>query len=135
MTIATWERRLVALVDEFWVENKGSIGKYQATLHDGTKVTIAFPARKPKPQAAPAPAAKAEPVCLFDLAFRGPCGKPTEAGKFCEEHAAKKCISCGEPATRECSTAYQFVCGFPLCDNCVDNGRGGHVRRAAKGDE
>lgn len=49
MSIPIWERRLVQLVEDFWLENKGAIGRYQATLHDGTKVSITYPAKKPKP--------------------------------------------------------------------------------------
>jgi hypothetical protein len=54
--------------------------------------------------------------CPFDIAYVGQCkgeGKP-----YCEKHAGKECVMCGKQATRECSHTGQFVCGFPLCDDC-----------------
>lgn len=61
-----------------------------------------------------------KPVCKFDLAWRGPCGSEVDKeGEFCDKHAAAKCCSCGQQATRECSqTGIQFVCGAPLCATC-----------------
>lgn len=58
-------------------------------------------------------------TCKFDLAWRGPCGEEAEDGDFCRSHTGVKCVSCGGVATRECAhTGIQFVCGYPLCDNC-----------------
>lgn len=56
--------------------------------------------------------------CTFGLAWIGPCNKELDAHKFCSEHQDKKCSSCGEPATRECSETMGLVCGVYLCDNC-----------------
>lgn len=48
------------------------------------------------------------------------CGKHVEHGRYlCEEHAAAKCASCGQPATHGCDFCGQFVCGTPLCDECT----------------
>lgn len=55
--------------------------------------------------------------CKFDRAWIGACGKPT-ATTFCDEHSKEKCCSCGGQATRECDETGQFVCGFPLCNDC-----------------
>lgn len=83
--------------------------------------------------------------CIFYLAWRGPCGKPTD-GSFCEEHKTIRCCSCGEQAVRECDmTGIQFVCGEPLCTNC-EHGvpdpenlgmfmlGGGHKKKAENGE-
>ena len=51
--------------------------------------------------------------CEYQIAWSGPCGKEN-----CAEHALKKCISCGEKATRDCDETGQFICGAPLCENC-----------------
>ena len=57
--------------------------------------------------------------CKFDKAWIGPCKVDSGASEFCEKHAAMKCCSCGEQATRECDhTGIQFVCGYPLCATC-----------------
>ncbi len=57
--------------------------------------------------------------CQFDKAWIGKCDNPTtEGSKYCKEHTDLKCCSCGKQATRECSETMQFVCGFPLCDDC-----------------
>jgi hypothetical protein len=57
---------------------------------------------------------KACGVCGFDAAWIGPC----EEMRPCPRHADKKCGVCGIAATRECDHAGQFVCGYPLCDDC-----------------
>jgi hypothetical protein len=51
--------------------------------------------------------------CKFDLAWVGECGK-----EGCTKHADVKCVSCGNPATRECDATDVLVCGAPLCDDC-----------------
>lgn len=56
--------------------------------------------------------------CCFSIAWVGRCNLPTHKSKFCEKHKGMKCCSCGEQATNECAETNQFVCGFPLCDNC-----------------
>jgi hypothetical protein len=57
--------------------------------------------------------------CTFST-YGYPCGKPVEHGRYlCEEHAASKCSSCGQPATHGCDFCGQFVCGAPLCDECT----------------
>jgi hypothetical protein len=57
--------------------------------------------------------------CIYDKAWIGKCGKPTIYGSsFCKEHAGMACCVCGEQATHECDHTGQFVCGYPLCDNC-----------------
>lgn len=38
---------------------------------------------------------------------------------FCTSHNGKKCVSCGNQATNECNHTGQFVCGVPLCDECI----------------
>lgn len=55
--------------------------------------------------------------CTYDLAWRGHCQAACE-GDICDEHIKRKCVSCGEQATRECDHTGQFVCGAPLCPNC-----------------
>lgn len=55
--------------------------------------------------------------CKFDLAWVGKCNKPCE-GDFCDGHKNIVCVSCGKPATHECSETMGLVCGFPLCDDC-----------------
>jgi hypothetical protein len=55
--------------------------------------------------------------CKFNKAWVGPCDKEAD-GDYCEEHAKIKCCSCGTQATKECSETSQFVCGFPLCNDC-----------------
>jgi hypothetical protein len=57
--------------------------------------------------------------CSYGLAWVGNCGKPVVKDGFCEDHIGLDCCSCGEQATHECEETGQFVCGFPLCDNCV----------------
>ncbi len=60
-----------------------------------------------------------ETSCKFNKAWIGLCGKePVNERGMCPEHAVKKCVSCGKPATRECSHTGQFVCGYSLCDDC-----------------
>ena len=70
------------------------------------------------------------------------CGAETIGADLCEKHAATKCVSCREPATHGCPFCGQFVCGAPLCDNCVgtsDKGPAGawgflnhvHIRKGA----
>lgn len=58
-------------------------------------------------------------ACKFEKAWIGPCGKECEAD-FCKEHLQVKCCVCGKQAKRECSYCGQFVCGYPLCDDCED---------------
>lgn len=56
-------------------------------------------------------------MCKFGKAWTGPCNE--EGEPYCPEHDGVKCCSCGEQATHECAvTMTQFVCGYPLCDNC-----------------
>lgn len=76
--------------------------------------------------------AKAEHVpCGYNEPYRGPCTKP--GSPHCEEHTVS-CFSCGKPATHGCDHAGQFVCGYPLCDDCVGrNGENGHLHKP-KGD-
>ena len=60
-----------------------------------------------------------ENKCTYNLAWIGNCKKETtEGNKCCDEHKDKKCCSCGEPATHECSETMGLVCGADLCDNC-----------------
>lgn len=53
--------------------------------------------------------------CIYDLAWRGPCGKPSKDG-YCPEHAKEFC-RCGKKATRQCDWASSLVCGYPMCDD------------------
>ena len=72
-----------------------------------------------------------EKKCEWKIAWRGKCNEPTKNGNCCCEKHQKKCCSCGKPATRECEETGQFVCGFPLCDDCkhitFPNGSNGGV--------
>lgn len=57
--------------------------------------------------------------CAYDVAWIGRCGREAAEGETCcEKHRGVKCASCGAPATRECDHTGQFVCGFPLCNDC-----------------
>ncbi len=78
-------------------------------------------------------------LCMFDRAYQSPCpnaGTVEVNGVWrCPQHASDVCILCGEPATRSCPDAGQFVCGFPLCDDCEhfrEGDRSGH-RAKSKG--
>jgi hypothetical protein len=55
--------------------------------------------------------------CRWDEAWIGTCGKGCDESGFCEDHK-KTCCSCGSAATHSCAETGQFVCGFPLCDEC-----------------
>lgn len=59
--------------------------------------------------------------CIWDKAWIGVCGKDAITNKkLCGEHVGQKCASCGAEAVRDCDhTGIQFVCGAPLCGNCV----------------
>ena len=70
------------------------------------------------------------------------CGAETIGSDMCDKHADAKCVSCGKPATHGCDFCGQFVCGIPLCDDCVgasDKGPSGvwgflnhvHIKRGA----
>lgn len=57
--------------------------------------------------------------CRFGPAYQSQCGYPTLSPlRLCPAHDHGKCGVCGELQTHECSYCGQFVCGFPLCDNC-----------------
>ena len=49
--------------------------------------------------------------CKFELAYRGPCGKPLPC-----DHG--ECQECKKPATRECDWCGQGWCGRLLCEDC-----------------
>ena len=53
MSMALWERQMAALLEEFWVRNKGMIHGYSATFNDGTKLTLKFSKKKRPPVVAP----------------------------------------------------------------------------------
>lgn len=57
-------------------------------------------------------------ACDFNVAWVGKCGEPVVENGKCEKHKDTKCCSCGAPATHQCYETGQFVCGFPLCDEC-----------------
>lgn len=58
--------------------------------------------------------------CTYDKAWIGKCNVEIPDDKCaCPEHEVIKCCVCGEQATGECDHTAQFVCGFPLCDNCT----------------
>lgn len=46
------------------------------------------------------------------------CNRFAIENGLCAQHLEEKCISCGGQATHECSYSGQFVCGYPLCDDC-----------------
>lgn len=57
--------------------------------------------------------------CKFDKAWVGECkADAVDGSSYCSEHKDQKCCVCGEQATKECSYTGQFVCCYPLCDNC-----------------
>lgn len=57
--------------------------------------------------------------CGFDLAWQGPCKKPSTNG-WCTEHEKARCVSCSEKATRQCdATLGALVCGRSLCSHCT----------------
>ena len=59
--------------------------------------------------------------CKFDPAWTV-CNKEAEKNKsYCKEHLGIKCGSCGKQANRQCSATYSLVCGFPMCENCVEH--------------
>ena len=69
-------------------------------------------------------------ICKFQLAWIGRCKNSAVENGMCEKHKNLKCISCGAPATHQCSETGQFVCGYPLCDDCehtnaIDGTNGG----------
>lgn len=66
--------------------------------------------------------------CRYGLAYSGNCGALILAGHYCVAHVTERCTCCGEQATHECSHAGQFVCGYPLCNDCWHCDRG-HERR------
>lgn len=58
-------------------------------------------------------------TCKFNLAWAGSCGNLVEKNEdFCAKHLKETCCVCGEQATRQCDYTGQFICGYPLCDNC-----------------
>lgn len=74
-------------------------------------------------------AASMHPIvtCGFEEAWIGNCKNECP----CEKHAALKCVSCGEKATRSCDQTGQFCCGAPLCDDCehtiAEDGTNGNI--------
>jgi hypothetical protein len=57
---------------------------------------------------------KSKQKCNYGLAWEGKC----ENDKPCIDHKDLICCSCGAPATHQCDSTGQFVCGCDLCDNC-----------------
>lgn len=57
-------------------------------------------------------------LCKFST-YGYVCGAKAYGEDFCEKHSTMKCVSCGSPATHGCDFCGQFVCGAPLCDNCI----------------
>lgn len=53
-------------------------------------------------------------LCGFLMSWVGHCKEP----KPCAKHKDLTCSSCGVPATHDCDSTGQFVCGVPLCDEC-----------------
>ena len=70
-------------------------------------------------------------TCKWVKAWIGHCKEPADESGFCKEHKGKVCCSCGATATHDCDETGQFVCGFPLCDDCehtiFPNGTNGGV--------
>ena len=58
--------------------------------------------------------------CGYNKAWIGACeNQITDAASGrCDDHKNTVCVSCGSPATRECDSTGQFVCGAPICDEC-----------------
>ena len=57
--------------------------------------------------------------CKYNLAWIGQCKEEATENGMCLTHAEKKCTSCKAPATHECDSTGQFVCGAPLCNDCA----------------
>lgn len=75
----------------------------------------------------PLPSSNAEPdTCVWDRAYAGPCGAPGH--RFCAMHAGHRCVGCGGQADRDCAYTGQFVCGYPICSDCVHTTEGRHER-------
>jgi hypothetical protein len=56
----------------------------------------------------------AEILCGFNEAWIGLCKNL----RPCNKHATLVCCVCKNRATHECDQTGQFVCGYPLCDDC-----------------
>jgi hypothetical protein len=62
--------------------------------------------------------------CKFDRGWIGKCNNEVVKGTdYCSEHLDINCVSCGKQATHDCPETFQFVCGAPLCDNCIHDFR------------
>lgn len=59
------------------------------------------------------------PICAYDMGYGGKCTSTIKDGTpFCNGHLGKLCTGCGQQATNDCTVELQFVCGYPLCNNC-----------------
>lgn len=57
--------------------------------------------------------------CKFNRAWVGRCANNALADReMCQQHDVLTCCSCGAKATHDCAETGQFVCGFPLCNDC-----------------
>lgn len=59
--------------------------------------------------------------CKFDVSWVGRCrSEAVDGSDYCEKHHGQKCTSCKTAqATHDCDHTGQFVCGYPLCENCI----------------
>jgi hypothetical protein len=67
-------------------------------------------------------------ACIYNEAWRGPCGAAAGSSGYCPEHEPLRCRSCGAKATEGCEGGSGGLgCGAPLCPNCghgyVETGR------------
>jgi len=62
-------------------------------------------------------------LCTYDVCWKGDCNNDVPEGNtFCVEHEDMKCKHCGCGAVEDCHRFNgSFVCGAPLCDECVCN--------------
>jgi hypothetical protein len=58
-------------------------------------------------------------MCKYSIPWVGQCKNDTPKNQmFCKEHLNMKCSICGEQAVKGCDSCHNFVCGYPVCDNC-----------------
>lgn len=70
--------------------------------------------------------------CQYILPWVGKCKKTVVVDMRCQDHAGVMCTGCGNLATGGCGYCMQFVCGFPICDNCEHAGGFYGIQHAPK---
>lgn len=59
--------------------------------------------------------------CKYKLAWTH-CENEADETGLCATHKNIPCCVCGKPSTGQCMHTGQFVCGAPLCDDCIGTG-------------